>query len=292
MNTTAQSETGRIRHLLLRSVEASFRDDATIDAQWRALGYVARPDLGRAAAEYAAFSELLAAQGMRIDYLPETPGTGLDSIYVRDASVVCDAGAILCRMGKPARVAEPTACGALYEALGVPVLGAVGAPGSLEGGDVVWLDERTVAVGRGYRSNDSGIAQLRALLPETVELVVVALPHWRGSGDVFHLMSFVSPIDRDLLLVYSPLLPVPFREFLLQRGFALVEVAAEEFDGMGCNVLSLGGRRCLALAGNPVTRSRLEAAGVEVLVYHGGEISGKGCGGPTCLTRPLTRERS
>lgn len=291
MSLTAQSETGRIRRLLLKSPAAAFADEATIAAQWRALDYPAAPDFGRAVAEFAAFAELLEGQGARIDFLPPAPDTGLDSIYVRDASIVCDAGAILCRMGKPARRGEPAACAASYQGLDVPVLGAIAAPGTLEGGDVVWLDERTLVVGRGYRTNDAGIEQLRALLPQDIRVVVVPLPHWRGTADVFHLMSMLSPIDENLLLVYSPLLPVPFRELLLERGFALVEVPPEEFDSMGCNVLALGGRRCLALAGNPLTCKRLEAAGVEVLVYDGEEISRKGCGGPTCLTRPIERQR-
>ncbi len=100
-------------------------------------------------------------------------------------------------------------------------------------------------------------------------------------------MSILSPIDVDLLLVYAPLLPVPFRERLLSLGFDLVEVPDEEFDSMGCNVLTVAPRRCVAVAGNPVTRRRLEAHGVEVHEYAGVEISRKGAGGPTCLTRPL-----
>lgn len=291
MSLTAQSETGHIHHLLLKTPAAAFRDAAAISAQWRTLGYPAPPDFDRAAAEFGALADLLEAQGLRIDYLPETPGAGLDSIYVRDASIVCDAGAILCRMGKPARRVEPAACARFYQASGIPLLGAIRAPGTLEGGDVAWLDECTLAVGRGYRSNAAGIEQLRTLLPEAIEVVEVPLPHWRGTADVFHLMSMLSPVDRDLLLVYSPLLPVPFRELLLDRGFTLVEVPDEEFDSMGCNVLALGGRRCLALAGNPQTRARLEAAGAEVMEYQGEEISRKGCGGPTCLTRPIARER-
>jgi N-dimethylarginine dimethylaminohydrolase len=171
----------------------------------------------------------------------------------------------------------------------VPVLGAIEPPGRLEGGDVVWLDEATLLVGRGYRTDDEGIRQLALLLGPEVEVTAVPLVHWRGPGDVFHLMSILSPVDRDLAVVYSPLLPVPLREALLARGMALVEVPEEEFDSMGANVLALGPRRVLALAGNPVTRARLERAGCEVLVYEGQEISRKGGGGPTCLTRPLAR---
>ena len=159
-------------------------------------------------------------------------------------------------MGKPQRLGEPAAQDAALRALGYPIAGAIQPPGRLEGGDVVWLDERTLAVGRGYRTNDDGIAQLRQLLGDSIdELIVVALPHWRGPGDVFHLMSIVSPVDRDLAVVYSPLMPVPFRERLLARGIGLVEVPDEEFDSMGANVLAIAPRRCVMVGGKPRRRA-------------------------------------
>jgi N-dimethylarginine dimethylaminohydrolase len=193
-------------------------------------------------------------------------------------------------MGKTARAGEPASQAAAFGEWGLPVVGAIHEPGRLEGGDVVWLDARTVVVGRGYRTNDDGIRQFRELLGETIdELIVVPLPHWRGPNDVFHLMSIVSPVDRDLAVVYSPLLPVPFRERLLERGVQFVDVPDGEFESMGTNVLALAPRRCLMLTGNPKTRAALEDAGAEVVVYEGEEISRKGGGGPTCLTRPLAR---
>jgi N-dimethylarginine dimethylaminohydrolase len=146
-----------------------------------------------------------------------------------------------------------------------------------------------VAIGRGYRTNDAGIAQFRAIVGSDVDVRVVPLPHYRGAGDVFHLMSILSPVDETLAVVYSPLMPVPLREWLLDRGIALVEVPDDEFEAMGTNVLALGPRRCVMLDTAPVTRARLEAAGAEVLTYTGAEISVKGGGGPTCLTRPLLR---
>jgi len=193
-------------------------------------------------------------------------------------------------MGKPARRAEPARAAAWLAEQGWPQDGAIDGPGLLEGGDLIWLDARTCVVGRGYRTNDAGITQLRTLLGSAVEVVVVPLPHYKGPGDVFHLMSMISPLDRDLALVHAPLLPVPFREWLLARGIALVEVPDEEFASMGCNVLTLAPRRCLMLEGNPETRRRLEAAGCAVVTYEGREISAKGEGGPTCLTRPLVRD--
>jgi len=287
---TAQSEVGVLTRLVVKHARDAFRDAAAIAEQWRALGFTAPPDFAAAVREYDRFLELLSATGTAVDALPPATGVGLDSIYVRDASVVCDRGVILCHMGKPLRQGEPAAQEAMFRAMGYPILGSIAPPGRLEGGDIVWLDRRTIAAGRGYRTNDAGIAQLRELLGDAVdEFIVVQLPHWRGPADVFHLMSILSPVDRDLAVVYSPLMPVSFREQLLDRGLSLVEVPDEEFVSMGANVLALAPRRCVMVAGNPVTRSRLERAGADVMIYDGDHISVKGGGGPTCLTRPLLR---
>jgi N-dimethylarginine dimethylaminohydrolase len=171
------------------------------------------------------------------------------------------------------------------------VAGSIEPPGRIEGGDVVWLDARTVAVGRGYRTNAEGVRQFRALLGPQVDVIEVPLPHWKGPGDVMHLMSLISPVDRDLAVVYSPLLPVPFHEQLLARGIGRVDTPDAEFDSMATNVLALAPRHCVMLAGNPRTRAALERAGATVVEYTGVEISVKGAGGPTCLTRPLVRAR-
>ena len=290
MTATAQSEIGTLARLLLKHPREAFRSAAAIEQQWRALNFTAPPDLAGAMAEYDRFVSSLNVNGVVLHFLPEAEATGLDSIYVRDGSVVCERGAILCRMGKAARDGEPAAQEAALRAMGYPVVGAITPPGRLEGGDVVWLAPRTIAVGRGYRTNDAGIAQLRTLLGDTIdELIVVPLPHWRGPSDVFHLMSIVSPVDRDLAVVYSPLMPVAFREWLVDRGMTLVEVPDEEFESMGANVLAIAPRRAVMLAGNPITRGLLERAGARVIEYQGVDISLKGGGGPTCLTRPLRR---
>jgi N-dimethylarginine dimethylaminohydrolase len=293
MEMTSQSDVSPLAAVALKHPRDAFVDAASIAAQWRGLNFSAPPDLARAIDEFDAFADAIRSSGATVHLLPRDDRTTLDSIYVRDASVVCDRGVILCRMGKAARSEEPAAqADALQRLTGImrPIAGRIESPGTLEGGDVFWLDDRTLAVGLGYRTNEAGIRQLRELLGESVdELVVVPLPHWKGDADVMHLMSLVSPVDRDLAVVYSPLLPVPFRQLLLARGFRLVEVPDDEFESMGTNVLALAPRQCLMLRGNPRTRAALERAGARVAEYEGAEISGKGAGGPTCLTRPLLR---
>ena len=288
-----QSDVGRLRRVAVKHARDAFGDAAAVDRQWRDLGYTARPDVTAATAEYERFLALLETAGIETLRLPPDPTVGLDSLYARDASIVCERGVILCNMGKPQRRTEPAVQEAAFGTAGIPIRGRITGDGTVEGGDVCWIDERTLAVGRGYRTNDAGIRQLRDLVQDCVdEVVVVPLPHWHGPEDVFHLMSIVSPIDRDLFLVYSPLMPVPFREALISRGIELVEIPDSEFATLGCNVLAVAPREVLIVAGNLETRARLERAGVTVHEFAGREICLKGGGGPTCLTRPLMRDRS
>jgi len=285
------SEVAPLRRVVVKHPDDAVRDAAAIAEEARALNYAGTPDLDRARTEYEAFVRLIADEGADVLRLPRAGEAGLDSIYARDASVVSPRGMILASMGKAERSGEPAAQARAFAAWGTPVAGIIQPPGRLEGGDVVWLDDRIVAVGRGYRTNAAGIAQFRAILGDAVdELIEVPLPHWRGPADVFHLMSILSPVDYRLTVVYAPLMPVPFRERLLDLGFDFIDVPTEEFDSMGANVLALGPRHCVMLAGNPRTRERLEQAGVRVRTYEGREISIKGGGGPTCLTRPVARD--
>lgn len=285
-----QTDIGQIKTLLLKHARDAFSSEKQILAEWGNLNYSEKINLSYAIKEYETFIELFFSIGVNIRFLPKNESTTLDSIYVRDASIATDRGMILCNMGKAARRTEPGAQAAFYKSVGIPILGEINGDGCLEGGDVAWLDARTLAVGRGYRTNDEGIRQLRDLLRDSIdELITVPLPHFRGPDDVFHLMSIFSPVDHDLAVVYSPLMPVTFRETLQARGFRLVEVPESEYESMGCNVLALAPGKCLMLSGNPITQRRLEKAGAEVMTYDGKEISLKGCGGPTCLTRPLLR---
>ena len=290
MSTTYQSEYGKLHSLFIKKVKDAFVDDKHIDQYWSSLNYLGKPDIIKAINEYENFETILKQEGATIYYLPADSLVNMDSVYCRDAAIATDKGMIICNMGKEARKNEPLAEQKAFETNGIPVLGVIKAPGTIEGGDVAWLDEKTLAVGHTYRTNEEGIKQLKQLLePTGVEVIVVPLPHYRGPSDVFHLMSILSPVDKDVAVVYSPLMPIVFRNLLINRGYKLVEVPGDEFDSMGCNVLALAPRLCLMVSGNPKTKAALEKAGCKVIEYEGYEISVKGGGGPTCLTRPLQR---
>ena len=286
----APSEVAPIVSLLLKHPREAWLDRENIRRQWPALRYTEEPDLARACDEYDAFVGILGRSAPDIRFLPSSEGTGLDSLYVRDAACVAPRGVVLCRMGKELRRGEPGAVREFCDRAGWPVVGEIREPGTLEGGDVVWLDARTAAIGHGYRTDAEGIRQFREIVAaDGCEVVEVPLPHGDGPGDVLHLMSMLSPVAERKLLVYSRLLPVPFRRRLVAAGFELLEVPDAEYPTMATNVLALAPGRCLAIAGNPRTAGVLEKAGIEVLTYEGTEISVKGAGGPTCLTRPFRR---
>jgi N-dimethylarginine dimethylaminohydrolase len=289
---TCHSDTGKIKSLFIKGAQQAFLSDAHIEEYWKELNYLDKPDISSALKEYASFESILKEHGAEVLHFNEDPSVNMDSIYCRDASIATDGGMIICNMGKAARKNEPLAQKIAFEAKGIKVLGTITVPGTVEGGDVAWLDEHTLAVGHTYRTNEEGIRQLISILkPLGVEVITVPLPHYKGQSDVFHLMSILSPVDKDLAVVYSPLMPIVFRDLLLKLGYQLVEVPDEEFESMGCNVLALAPRECLMVDGNPKTKAGLEKAGCKVTVYKGEEISVKGGGGPTCLTRPLYRSK-
>ena len=272
---------GELRRVLVRR---PLREDA---AAWEAYGWRAAPDVRAAQAEHEAFCALLAEAGAEVLVSEHDPGNP-DAIYAYDPTLVGREGAVLLLPGKEGRRAEPEATVAALQRAGVPVVGRVELPATVEGGDTVWLDEETLLVGIGYRTNPASLDALRHVFPG-VEVIAFDLPHWNGAGEVMHLMSFISPLDRDLALVYPRIAPTRLMWLLAERGIETVEVPDEEFETQGPNVLALGPRRALALEGNDETRRRMERAGVDVVTYRGDEISRKGDGGPTCLTRPLLR---
>ena len=281
----AQSMVDPLKRVLVRRPDEVFGN--ADPKNWH---YVAQPKLEEAQTEHDGLVATLRDAGCEVLYHETEMPDHADAIFTHDPVIVTDEGAIILRMGKELRLGEEAAIAHTLEDLGVPIFASLQAGATAEGGDLLWLDHDTLAVGRGYRTNGEGFRQLTAALrPLGVETVEVQLPHGDGPEACLHLMSVISLLDHDLAVVHLPLLPVPFVELLTERGIELVEVPEEEYPTMGPNALALAPRRCLMLEGNPGTRRRVEAAGCEVLTYRGEELSLKAEGGATCLTRPILR---
>jgi N-dimethylarginine dimethylaminohydrolase len=281
----SQSMVAPLRRVLMRRPDESFAvDDPEL---WH---YTARPNLTLAQQEHDALVATLRRAGAEvIEHADAQPGRA-DAIFVFDPALVTDRGAIMLSMGKPLRRGEEQAMAQRFAELGVPVLATLHGDARAEGGDLLWLDHDTLAVGLGFRTNAEGLRQLRAALePIGVTIIPVDLPYYSGPDACLHLLSLISLVDHDLAVVYPPLLAVAFYQELQRRNMRLIEVPEAEFMTMGTNVLALAPGECLMLAGNPITQALIEAAGCEVLTYTGNEISLKAEGGPTCLTRPILR---
>ena len=254
---------------------------------WRAYGWRGAPEPRALAAEHEAFCAMLEYAGAEV-LVADGIDDDLDAIYAFDPCLVTERGGVLMRPGKARRRGEAVQVEMDLQRIGIPIAGRVDGPAVAEGGDFIRLDAETLLAGRGYRTSSAGIDAVTRLLPG-VETHAFDLPHWHGENEVMHLLSLLSPVDADLVVAYPPLLPVRLAELLRNRGVEIVPVPDDELPTMGTNVLALEPRVALVLDGNPVTRSQLERAGVDVLVYRGTELSLKGDGGPTCLTMPLLR---
>ncbi|MET0685131.1 MAG: arginine deiminase family protein [Solirubrobacteraceae bacterium] len=274
------SMTAPLRRVLVRK-PALHGDFA--GAAWR------EPDPAALARPHEAFVELLDRLGPSVEVADALDGQ-VDSVYMHDPVLVTGRGAIPLRMAKPARQAEPAAMAAELERLGVPVLGMLDAPAYADGGDRFWLDDATMAIGLGYRTNLAGVDAVRRIVePEGVTVEAYDMPHDPGPGFVLHLQSFLSGVSDDLCVVYEPLAPVRLLQDLRARGFDWVAISHDDYLAMGCNILAVRPGVVVMVDGVPAVRRAHEARGVEVHVYDGSELSLKGDGGPTCLTAPLLR---
>lgn len=280
-----QSMVDPIRRILVRRPDESFA--AADPERWN---YTSRPDLATAQSEHDALVAVLRETGAEVIYHDEAQPDRADAIYVFDPVLMTDQGTVTLRMGKALRRGEERVLTRCLEDLGVPTRFALAGDALAEGGDLLWLDDSTLAVGLGFRTNREGLQQLRnGLAPSGIEVLSFDLPYFTGPRACLHLLSLISLVADDLAVIYPRLLPVPLWEELRRREFHLIEVPDEEFPTMGPNVLALAPRECLILEGNPVTQRRLEESSCTVHTYRGREISLKAEGGPTCLTRPVLR---
>jgi len=284
----AQSMAAPIRRVVMRSAASAMAGADRV--RWH---YGPGFDAAKAGAQHAALAGLVAASGATIEWLPDVEDGLADSVFTHDPSLMTDSGAIILSMGKALRRPEPGLHEDVYRGLGIPILGRIEDPGQVEGGDCVWVDTRTLAVGRGVRTNEAGIRQLGDILaPLGVEVLGYDLPLWQGEEACLHLMSVISPLADDLALVYPPLLPVAFYQLLRDRGIRLVEGDPAEFaasHGLSLNVLPTAPYEVIAVAGFPKTAAAMEAAGCRVATFEADALCIACEGGPTCLTRPILR---
>ncbi len=283
------NEYSKIIEVAIRSPMSSFINDKKITNEWESLRFHSKPDLKKAISEYNYFKGLLEEDKIKIIDLPPSDKLTLDSIYTRDSILLSKSGLILCNMGRSTRTPEANENFKTLADKGYKIAGQIKSPGTLEGGDFIWIDDENAAVGLGPRTNSEGIRQLKKILGSKINLKVVNLPDPDHPDDVLHLMSIISPLDKNLAVIYKPLIPESFLNWLTNLGIEFVEVSEAEYPLMGCNILATAPRSIIMLENLPLLKNKLKKAGCKIRTYKGNEISRKGEGGPTCLTRPLIR---
>jgi len=280
----------KLNTVILKHPNDAFRSQEHLCQEWKKFNYIQEPNFILAQQEYEQFLSLLKQHVAQIEFLPAVETVGLDSLYAHDPVKFTPKGAIILKSGKELRQPEAEVFKQFLQEKEIPILGELMGDARADGGDLVWLDDRTLLIGWGYRTNEAAIQQIKELTNDFVdEFIVVPLPHGRGESECLHLMSIISLVDSDLAVVYPKLIPVFLRQLLMKRGIQLIEVPDEEYDRLGCNVLALEPRVCVMVSGNPYTRRKLLEAGAIVYEYEGNEISYLGTGGPTCLTCPVVR---
>ncbi|HEU5349943.1 MAG TPA: arginine deiminase family protein [Ktedonobacterales bacterium] len=282
-----QSMIAPLKRVLVKRPAESVEDAR----KWQEFGYHFPPDPDKTRREHDGLVKLLRDAGVEVSIADEPQASALDSIFVTDPGFVTNAGAIIGHMGKELRRGEELALARELVRLGIPILGTLTGGATLEGGDVLWLDPDTLVIGRSYRTNDAGYQQVRDLLAGTVKNIYqVHLAHWHGRGEILHLMSVISPVAKDLALVYAPLVPVPLYELLEARHIRTIAVPAGEFATHATNALAVAPGHVITVKGNPITAGLLREHGVTVWEYEGRELTLNRDGGPTCMTCGLLRD--
>ncbi|USK41442.1 amidinotransferase [Cytobacillus firmus] len=280
----------KLNTVIVKHPKEAFICQEHLRSEWKKFNYISEPDYMKAQQEYEQFLSIIKKHVGHIEFLPVSEKAGLDSLYAHDPVKFTKKGAMILKSGKKLRQPEAEIYKEFLQEKNIPILGELTGDAVADGGDLVWLDDRTLLIGRGYRTNDEAIRQIIEMTKEIVdECIVVPLPHDQGEEECLHLMSFISIVDENLAVVYSRLMPVFLRQMLLKRGFQLVEVPDDEYQRLGCNVLAVAPRICVIVSGNHQTKQRLLDAGATVYEYEGNEISYLGTGGPTCLTCPVER---
>ena len=218
-------------------------------------------DLELARRQHDGLCDLLTRLGVTVHLLDEE-GLGPDAVYVFDPLLITDRGAIPLRSGKPTRRGEEAALESWTLDAGIPTIGRIEPPGTVDGGDTFWLRPDLFCIGRSLRTNRAGAAQLAEIVGGRVE--IFDLSYWRGAGEVLHLLSVISPVADDLAVVFPPLLPAGLYELLSELAIRTIPVDDDEFETLGSNVLAVRPGVVILADGNPRTAAALAQAGCEV----------------------------
>jgi N-dimethylarginine dimethylaminohydrolase len=244
-------------------------------------------DAGRARRQHDGLADAFRQVGVTVSYVEPDDAALPNLMFVADLLLMTPEGAIVGRPASTVRAGEERFIARRLAELGIPILCSVHGGGTFEGADAAWIGERTVMLATGLRTNGEGADQVSSVLQRLgVEVVRVGLPY-----GVMHLMGQLRIPAPDLAVAWPGRVPHAAVEALRDRGFRVLFLPDQEEAqaGMALNFVVLGPRRILMAAGNRVTRSFYEQAGLDCTTVEVDELV-KAAGGIGCLKGILQRE--
>lgn len=263
-------------------------DELAASADPTAAQMLAPLDLARARAQHDALAAAYRAEDVAVHFVEPAGPPSPNQMFCADLFFMTPGGAILARPASTVRAGEERWVARRLADLGVPILGTLQGRALFEGADAMWLDDETVAIARGLRTNQAAIEQIANLLaPMGVGLLPADLPF-----GTMHLMGMFRRPDRDLAICWPRRTPHALVMALRERGVETVFLPAEDEAqaNRALNFVTLGPRRILMVAGNTQTQSFYERHGIECLTVPADELA-KAAGAVGCLTGILSRAR-
>ena len=253
-----------------------------------AVNMLAPLDLTRAQTQHDAIAAAFEADGVHIHRVEPSCNVSPNLMFCADLMFSTLDGVILARPASSVRAGEERWIARRLADLGVPILATLTGQASFEGADAMWLDDKTVVIGRGHRTNQEGIDQITDLLArQGVETVAVDMPY-----GTMHLMGMIRFMDRDLAIAWPRRTPHALVSLLKDRGYqvAFLPTADEAEMNRGLNCVTLGPRRILMVAEAPAIQSFYETHDITCITTPADELS-KAAGAVGCLTGVLTRQK-
>lgn len=277
------NEWGQLKSVLLHRPGSEIHASADADN----VQMIERLDADIAAAQHDRLAETYRSAGVQVHYVepPSTPDP--NQIFAADLLLMTPEGAIVGRPASTVRAGEERWIARRLSEIGIPILRTISGVGTFEGADALWIDPKTLLIGRGLRTNEAGIAQLSELLnPMGIETVVVDLPI-----GTMHLMGMLRIIDRDLAIAWPERLAISAVQLLKNKGYSVEFIPDEKeaVQGFALNAVTLGPRKILMAAGNPITQEFYEYLGITCVTVNVDELA-KATGSIGCLTGVLHRE--
>jgi len=244
-------------------------------------------DLAKAQAEHDQMVQIYRDHDVAVHYVETNQTMPPNQLFCADLAVMTPEGAILARPASTMRAGEERWVARTLGNLGIPVLKQLTGRATFEGADLMWLDPKTVVIGRGLRTNQEAIDQISNVLAEvSIKTYPFDLPY-----GTMHLMGMLRMAAEKLAFVWPRRAPHMLVSVMREHGYDVKPLpdTDEAAHNKAFNFVVLGPRKILMAAGNPKSRAFYESIGIECFLTPMDELK-KASGAIGCMTLVLQRE--